>query len=147
MVIHKQYCYLSHVLAVYPQCCEYSFLNKRRTKNLKEHVDRVWINWEQRTLTVLSLWFWTLSIQSFRFILTFHQLLLTWNIFCQHPFGEKKFRWYIKNEAKEGEIKKTNFTNIKLNSWNILINSCLPRSFYYTLLFLLPTKACGFPYC
>jgi len=49
-------------------------------------------------------------------MLTFHQLLLTPNIFCQHPFGEKKFGRYIKNEAKEREIKKTNFTNIKLSS-------------------------------
>jgi hypothetical protein len=32
------------------------------------------------------------------------------------PFGEKKFGRYIKNEAKEREIKKTNFTNIKLSS-------------------------------
>jgi len=49
-------------------------------------------------------------------MLTFHQLLLTQNIFCQHPFGEKNFARYFKNEAKEGEIKKTNFTNLKLNS-------------------------------
>jgi len=29
------------ILPLYPQRCEYMFLDKCRTKNLKDHVDRV----------------------------------------------------------------------------------------------------------
>jgi len=44
MVIHTQQRCWMQILLHYPQYCEYLFLEKCRTKILKEHVDTVWIN-------------------------------------------------------------------------------------------------------